>query len=131
MTNDTSRPSASGTTGRVELLVDGQPVTPVEWPVGNDSPGSTQIHIAARSGVADFEDMLRQVYPDYRVFDFTGRSGRLRALREDLRFRWWDAKARVRHLVGLHTMIPVEEWDVEAGSIRLIGDTCWLCEHRA
>jgi hypothetical protein len=74
--------------------------------------------------------MLAQLYPDHRVVDFTGSKGRLRAWREELRFQLWELVVRARHRVGLHTYIPLEEWDTEARSIRFIGEVCWLCPSR-
>lgn len=127
MMNDTSRPSASGTTERVESLVGGQPVTPVvNWPE-NDLPSSTQIHTAARSG-ADVGEMLAKLYPNHRVIDFTGGRGRMRAWREEAWFQWWEMRARVKHRIGIHTIVPLEEWNTAEGSVRFVGDVCWLCD---
>lgn len=38
----------------------------------------------------------------------------------------WEAKARIRHWFGRHTMIAVEIW--ENGTLsRTHGAECWLC----
>jgi len=47
-------------------------------------------------------------------------------------WRYWrfSIKTRVRHLFGLHTMIGLEEWDLDAGSMRYVGMVCWGCGRR-
>jgi len=46
----------------------------------------------------------------------------------DARYRTWNMVARIKHIVGWHTFVPLEEWDLEAGSYQYIGRTCWRCE---
>jgi len=48
----------------------------------------------------------------------------------DLKYALWVWKGKIKHLVGWHTFVPLEEWDLEAGSYQYIGLTCWLCEER-
>ena len=48
----------------------------------------------------------------------------------DRRYALWFAKGRIRHLFGLHTWVPLEEWDLTAGSMRFVGDVCWHCQAR-
>jgi len=46
----------------------------------------------------------------------------------DARYWVWDTMAKIKHIVGWHTFVPLEEWDLEAGSYQYIGRTCWRCE---
>jgi hypothetical protein len=46
----------------------------------------------------------------------------------DRKYAVWFAKGRLKHLVGFHTWVPLEEWDLAAGSMRFIGDVCWHCQ---
>lgn len=48
----------------------------------------------------------------------------------DRQFAWWELKAKAKHLVGIHTFLETEEWDRQAGSVRFIGEVCWLCHVR-
>lgn len=45
----------------------------------------------------------------------------------DWRYALWFAKGRLLHLVGLHTWVALEEWDMDQGSMQLIGVSCWHC----
>lgn len=46
----------------------------------------------------------------------------------NLSFHLMSAKASFWHLFGIHTMIEHEEWDFDAGTVRLTGRICWKCE---
>ena len=46
----------------------------------------------------------------------------------DARYRTWNMVAKIKHIIGWHTFVPLEEWDLEAGSYQYIGRTCWRCE---
>lgn len=131
MTNDTSRPSASGITEPTAPEADGHRAMTDGSPPESGSPASTPDPTRARSAAADLDEMIRAAYPSYRVIDFGGRSGRLRAWREEARFSLWDLVARVKHFVGIHTWVPTEEWDTERGTIQFIGDQCWMCGRQA
>lgn len=43
------------------------------------------------------------------------------------RYSWWLFWTKTKHLVGLHTYIPLEVWDRDAGSITFEGNRCWIC----
>lgn len=50
-----------------------------------------------------------------------------------VQFVWWNLMVSIKHLFGIHTMIPVEEWDFEAGTVTMCGLICWKldCDYRA
>jgi hypothetical protein len=48
-------------------------------------------------------------------------------LMTDWHYAVWNIWGRLKHLVGLHTMIPLEEWDLDNGSMKIIGSACWHC----
>lgn len=48
----------------------------------------------------------------------------------DRKYVIWVLLGRVRHLFGLHTWVPLEEWDLDVGSMRYIGRLCWHCQAR-
>jgi hypothetical protein len=41
------------------------------------------------------------------------------------------AAGKIKHLFGIHTFVPLEEWDLDAGSMRFIGSVCWHCQERS
>lgn len=45
-----------------------------------------------------------------------------------LRYWWWNLRAELKHVLGLHTYISVERWDVEQDSIQFAGNRCWVCD---
>lgn len=47
-----------------------------------------------------------------------------------LAFTWWTLLATIRHVFGIHTMIPLEEWDFVEEVVQLKGSICWKCDHR-
>jgi len=75
--------------------------------------------------------MLADLYPGRKVLDLTGRWGQLRLYRHAFRSAMADLKARALHPLGLHTWIPLEQWDTEADTIQFDGYVCWVCERRA
>jgi hypothetical protein len=48
----------------------------------------------------------------------------------DRKYARWFLWGKVKHLIGLHTFVQLEEWDLDAGSVRFIGMTCWHCQKR-
>lgn len=46
----------------------------------------------------------------------------------DRQFDRWEWLGRWKHRLGFHSMVPVEEWNRETGSVRYIGLRCWFCE---
>ena len=48
----------------------------------------------------------------------------------DRRYASWLIWGKVKHLLGFHTFVQLEEWDLDAGSVRFIGMTCWHCQKR-
>jgi hypothetical protein len=48
----------------------------------------------------------------------------------DLRYAVWNLLGRAKHLFGLHTFVILEEWDLQQGSMRIIGSVCWHCPAR-
>ena len=48
----------------------------------------------------------------------------------DLRYFVWCMVGQIKHIVGWHTYVPLEEWDTEDGSMRYIGMSCWHCPAR-
>ena len=75
-------------------------------------------------------EMLAKLYPGQRVIEIDGWRGNLRLWHRLLRWALWDTKARLIHPLGFHTMLPLEQWDAEAGSTQFDGLACWLCEKR-
>jgi hypothetical protein len=45
-------------------------------------------------------------------------------------YEWWNFKATVLHLGGIHTMLPHEEWDFTEEVVQLKGSICWKCDYR-
>lgn len=43
----------------------------------------------------------------------------------------WMAIGKIKHLFGIHSFVPLEEWDLGAGSMRFIGSVCWHCQERS
>lgn len=44
----------------------------------------------------------------------------------------WELKARLKHLIGIHSMHPLQIWDwsePENVRVRASGEICWLCPH--
>ena len=75
-------------------------------------------------------EMLGKLYPNREVIDLTAPGWRWRIWRGATRYALLDLKARVIHPLGFHTMIPLEQWDTEAGSIQFDGLVCWVCDRR-
>jgi hypothetical protein len=48
----------------------------------------------------------------------------------DLRYAVWNLLGRAKHLLGLHTFVILEEWDLQQGSMRVIGMVCWHCPEK-
>lgn len=46
----------------------------------------------------------------------------------DLRYSVWFVWGRVKHVVGIHTFVPLEEWDLSVGSFQIVGQSCWHCK---
>jgi hypothetical protein len=46
----------------------------------------------------------------------------------DWEFRWWSAKVKARHWIGIHTLVPTE---IEAGHPRVTYTVmkCWRCDY--
>ena len=49
-------------------------------------------------------------------------------IKAEVRFWLWEAKVRVMHLFGRHTMVDLEQWVGDEKTI--IGGLCWLCPAR-
>lgn len=45
----------------------------------------------------------------------------------DAKYSWWLFWAKAKHLGGVHTFVPLEVWDRDAGTIEFMGDRCWIC----
>ena len=45
----------------------------------------------------------------------------------ELHYRLWNLIGKLKHVLGLHTFIPLEEWDPDDGSMQYIGMVCWHC----
>ena len=50
----------------------------------------------------------------------------------DLEFRLWEFRAKLRHLIGRHTWVDIEDWsqDTDITVVTIIGQGCWLCPAR-
>jgi len=44
-------------------------------------------------------------------------------------YAWWSTKATILHWFGIHTMLPLEEWDFTEEVVQLKGSICWKCDH--
>jgi hypothetical protein len=51
-----------------------------------------------------------------------------RSSTERLLFTWWSIEATVKHWFGIHTMLPLEEWDFVEEVVQLRGMVCWKCD---
>ena len=49
---------------------------------------------------------------------------------DHLAFAWWTMTATIKHWFGIHTMIPLEEWDFTEEVVQLKGSVCWKCDFR-
>ena len=49
----------------------------------------------------------------------------------DWEFRWWNFKTRARHWIGIHTLIPTEEWSYDGPEPRIVyvAMKCWRCDY--
>jgi hypothetical protein len=45
----------------------------------------------------------------------------------DVRYAIWNVWGKIKHVVGLHTYVPLEEWDPNNGSMQYTGMVCWHC----
>lgn len=45
----------------------------------------------------------------------------------DTQYGVWNVWAHVKHLIGIHTWVPSERWQLEEGLIEIIGYACWVC----
>lgn len=46
----------------------------------------------------------------------------------DWRYAVWNIWGKVKHVMGIHTFVLLEDWDITRGSIRVVGTTCWHCD---
>ena len=42
----------------------------------------------------------------------------------------WYAEATVKHWFGIHTMLPLEEWDFIEEVVQMKGLICWKCGYQ-
>jgi hypothetical protein len=65
------------------------------------------------------------------IFEAVGQHHHRDEKMTDWQFRWWAFKVRLRHAVGIHTLVPTEEWFHEEGQprMRYTGLRCWRCEY--
>lgn len=70
------------------------------------------------SAVSDFMDRHMAEHQKQRMSDWE--------------YRWWNVKTILRHLIGVHTLIPIENWTYDEGRPRVTkaGMKCWRCEYR-
>ena len=101
MTPDISSPSAKGTPRTDALL---------------DTSGTP------KSGTADSYASTFEAMAEARK----GHEVRM----TDRKYALWFLWGKVKHLLGFHTFVQLEEWDLDAGSVRFIGMTCWHCQKR-
>jgi hypothetical protein len=61
-----------------------------------------------------------------------GAVGKGRERMTDWDYNWFNFKAIVRHLFGIHTLILSEEWKKTPEGVRIQkrGMRCWRCEYR-
>lgn len=45
----------------------------------------------------------------------------------DHRYFLWVSWGKIKHIFGIHTYVPLEEWDPNSGWVRYIGSACWHC----
>lgn len=45
-----------------------------------------------------------------------------------LLFTLWSFEATVKHWFGIHTMLPLEEWDFIEEVVQMKGSICWKCD---
>jgi hypothetical protein len=48
----------------------------------------------------------------------------------DIRYAVWNTTGKFWHLFRWHIYVPLEEWDMETGSMRYAGLICWHCQKR-
>ena len=76
-------------------------------------------------------EALQRLYPNREIIDLTAPGWRWKVWRSHARHILWDTKAKLIHQLGFHTMIPLEEWDTENGTVQVDGLVCWVCDRRA
>lgn len=72
------------------------------------------------------EDQLKQIHDALAA----KHGGKVNAW-GDRKYQLWNWWTKAKHAVGIHTYIPVERWDIEAGSIQFMGNQCWICSEEA
>lgn len=83
-------------------------------------------------GTTTSTDGLLPTDPLYvTTFEELAQSRKARELTlSDRRYAIWLAWGKVKHLVGIHTFVPLEEWDLDAGSMQYVGSVCWHCKEQ-